>query len=361
MASIRDVARAAGVSTATVARVLNGSAAPVSEALTERVRQAVADLDYVPNGVAASLSRGRTQLLGLLVSDISNPFTAQVARGLEDEAARHGYLVLVGSSDWDPAREADLLGSFAKRTVDGVALLSSSGENEGVHRLIRTGVPVVFVDRRPDDAAGIPMIRTDSLTAAHEAVQYLIGLGHRDLAMISGPPTMPTAALRVAGFRTACAEVGLTVREECVRQGFLGIEGGYTAMNEVLALEPRPTAVFSFNNMLAIGALRALREQDVHLPDDLSLVTFDDTDLFPFVDPPITAIAQPAYQIGAEAGHMLFQLLDGDRSHPLQDVVLPTEFRIRNSCASPPCPSTKDIDHRGDLTALKPSATATAT
>ncbi|RJQ87647.1 LacI family DNA-binding transcriptional regulator [Amycolatopsis panacis] len=333
MVSIRDVAKAAGVSTATVARVLNGGT-PVSPDRTERVLRAVRELDYVSNGVAASLSRGRTGLLGLLVSDIANPFTAQVARGLEDVAVRHGYQVLIASSDFDSAREAQVLASFARRTVDAVALLSSSGAGEGVSRLIRNRIPTVFVDRRPPDLDEIPLVRTDSLSAAREAVRHLIDLGHTDLGMISGPAGMPTAAQRLAGFREACETAGLTVRPECVREGFLGTQGGLAAMREVLDLAVRPTAVFSFNNVLAIGALQAVRERGVRIPADLSLVTFDDTDLFPFVDPPITAIEQPAYDIGSEAGKLLFARLEGDETGGA-DVVLPTRFHIRGSCDRP--------------------------
>ena len=333
MTSIRDVARHAGVSTATVARVLSGRT-PVSDDLAARVQRAVTELRYVPNGVARSLSRGRTHLLGLLVSDIANPFSAQVARGLEDEAARSGYHVLVGSTDFDPDRESELLAAFAARTVDAVALLSSSGATEAMQRLQDTQMPLVFVDRRPANEVRAPLIRTDSLTAAHDAVGYLIGLGHRDLAMISGPAIFTTASQRLQGFRVACQEAGLAVREECVREGFLGVEGGYQATREVLALTPRPTALFSFNNMLAVGALRALRETSVAVPADLSLITFDDMDLFPFVDPPITAIAQPAYQIGAEAARTLISTLSGDQFVP-REVVLPTVFRSRSSCAPP--------------------------
>jgi LacI family transcriptional regulator len=313
--------------------VLSGHT-PVSEELAARVHHSISELRYVPNGVARSLSKGRTFLLGLLVSDIANPFSAQVARGLEDTAAQHGYHVLVGSSDFEPEREDQLLASFAARTVDAVALVAASGTTAAMRRLVDTQIPLVFVDRHPGDSIKAPLIRSDSLSAAHDAVAYLIGLGHWDLAMISGPPTLPTAAQRLQGFRTACAEAGLELRRECVREGFLGVDGGYRATREVLALEPRPTALFSFNNMLAVGALRALREAGVSVPTDISLITFDDMDLFPFVDPPITAIAQPAYQIGSEAARMLVSLLAGDAFVP-REVLLPTEFRQRDSCAPP--------------------------
>jgi DNA-binding LacI/PurR family transcriptional regulator len=333
MTSIRDVASRAGVSTATVARVLNGRA-NVSDELANRVKQAVAELHYVPNGVARSLSRGQTHLLGLLVSDIANPFAGQVARGLEDEATKSGYHVLVGSSDFDPERESELLGSFAARTVDAVALLSARGATSAMQQLMDTQMPLVFVDRRPNGDSTAPVIRTDNVTAAQHAVQYLIGLGHRDLAMISGPPTLPTASQRLQGFRTACRDAGLEVREECIREGFLGVDGGGLAMHQVLALRPRPTAVFSFNNLLAVGALGALREKNVSVPEDLSLVTFDDMELFPYIDPPVTAIAQPAYRIGVEAARALIGLLSGDR-FTAREVVLPSEFRQRKSCAPP--------------------------
>lgn len=334
MTSIRDVAERAGVSTATVARVLSGTT-PVSDELASRVKDAIAELRYVPNGVARSLSRGQTRLLGLLVSDIANPFVAQVARGLEDEAAKHGYHVLVGSSDFDLDRESQLLASFAARTVDAVALLSARGATPAMEQLIDTGMPLVFVDRRPSDDVKAPVIRTDNEAAAHDAVRYLIELGHTDLAMMSGPGTLPTASKRVQGFREALAEAGLTLRDDCLREGFLGIEGGRQGMREILALKRRPTAVFSFNNLLTVGALGALRDAHVTVPGDLSLVTFDDMDLFPFVDPPITAIAQPAYRIGVEAGRALIGLLSGDAFVP-REIVLPTEFRQRASCAPPP-------------------------
>jgi LacI family transcriptional regulator len=332
MTGIRDVAAKAGVSTATVTRVLGGRT-PVSDQLAARVRQAIADLDYVPNSVARSLSRGKTSLLGLLVSDIANPFASQVARGLEDEGTKHGYHVLVGSSDFDFEREVELLDSFAARTVDAVALLSARGGTPSMDTLVKSGLPLVFVDSRPEASANAPVIRTDNLAAAHDAVRYLIELGHRDLAMISGPSSLPTASQRLLGFMTACREAGIQVRHECVREGFLGVEGGYRAMLEVLNLAPMPTAVFSFNNMLAIGALRALREQGLSVPDDLSFVTFDDMELFPYVDPPITAIAQPAYQIGVEAGRALLGLLSGVPVAP--ETVLPCDFRQRASCAPP--------------------------
>lgn len=335
MASIRDVAALAGVSTATVARVLRGTA-PVSEALARRVKWAVSELDYVPNAVARGLSRGRSNLVGLLVPDISNPFFAEVTRGLEEVAAQHDYHVLVSSSDLHAERESELVRVFESRTVDAVAFTPSATTAPHLRRLRKAGVPLAFVDRRVTDVAA-PTVRTDNKAAAHQAVRYLLELGHRRIAMLGGPPAFATAVERLEGFTAAMREAGVRVGKGLVRQGFLGIDGGYQAMASVLDTRPRPTAVFSFNNLLAVGALGALRDRGVRVPEGISLVTFDDMSLFPYVDPPITAIAQPAYEMGVETGRLLFAMLDRpDRTaEDYRDIVLPTDFRIRASCAPP--------------------------
>jgi len=327
------VAARAGVSTATVARVLRDSG-QVSDELTAKVRAAVRELNYVPNAVARSLSQGRTRLLGLLVPDISNPFFAELARGLEDAAVAAGHHVLVGSSDLDPERERQLAAAFESRTVDGVAITASAPDATHLRKLADTGMPIVLIDRRMPGVSA-PAVLTDNRDAARRAVEYLAGLGHRDIAMISGPPAFETAAERVAGFRDGCAAAGVEVRPDRLREGYLGIEGGHKAMREILALRDRPTAVLSFNNLIAVGALGALREDGVAVPRDLSFLTFDDMSLFPYVDPPITAIAQPAYQMGTDAGRILLDLVDGD-SGAGRDVVLKTGFYLRDSCAAPP-------------------------
>ncbi len=332
MTGIRDVARRAGVSTATVARVLRDSP-QVSRELSDRVREAVAELGYVPNVVARSLSQGRTRLLGLLVPDISNPFFAEVARGMEDGAVTRGYHVLIGSSDLNADRERQFISSFKARLLDAIAITPSASDAAHLKQLAVGGMPLVFVDRRLPGVRA-PAVRTDNANAAEQAVRHLVRLGHRDIAMISGPPSFETAAERVAGFRAACRQTGIRIRRSCLRQGYLGIEGGHKAMREILALRPRPTAVFSFNNLLTVGALGALREDKVRVPTELSLLTFDDMSLFPYVDPPITAIAQPGYQMGQQTAYLLLKTLENPAATH-HDVVLPTDLRIRMSCAPP--------------------------
>ncbi|HEX6500860.1 MAG TPA: LacI family DNA-binding transcriptional regulator [Micromonosporaceae bacterium] len=339
MVGIRDVARHSQVSTATVARVLRGSG-QVSEELTRRVLAAVEELGYVPNAVARSLTRGRTHLVGLVVPDISNPYFAEVARGLEDEAVKHGYHVLIGSSDLNTNRESELVSAFEARTVDAVVITPTTADPEQIGRLLRRRIPVVFVDRHLPQVPA-PAVLTDNADAVRRAVDHLIELGHRDIAMISGPEHFETAADRVEGFRAAYRAHHRRIRRGHLQQGHLGVSGGQAAMRELLATRPRPTACVSFNNLLTIGALTALREAKVAVPHEMSLISFDDLRLFALVDPPITAIAQPAYDMGAKAAELVFRMLDGEEIDA-ETTILPTDFRLRASCA-PPLVSTSSV------------------
>jgi LacI family transcriptional regulator len=332
VASIRDVARRAGVSTATVTRVLQ-QRGYVSDDARARVLTAVNDLDYVPNAVARSLTYGRSRLLGLLVPDITNPFFAELAQGVEDRVAESGYHALIATSHLDPDRERQFVAAFENRTLAAVAMTSSSGDSGHIERLVRSGMPVVFIDRRPRGLQA-PLVRVDNRAAAAQAVRYLVGLGHRDIAMLTGPATFETASQRLSGFRAAMRAAGLPIRRGRVRAGHLEIDGGYEGMREVLRLSPRPTAVFSFNNLLTVGALAALREEGVPVPEALSLATFDDMTLFPYTDPPITALAQPAYQMGSAAAELMLDALE-NHAQVRQDRLFHAEFRVRGSCAAP--------------------------
>lgn len=303
MAGIREVAARAGVSTATVARVLRDTG-QVSEELADRVRRAIAELDYIPNAVASSLSRGRSGLIGLLVPDIANPFYAEVARGLEDYAAARGDHVMMCSSDLHAEREASLTRAFEARMVDAVAYTPSGAEAPHLRRLQAAGTPLVYIDRPADDVAA-PTIGIDNAAAAERATRYLLDLGHRRIAMVLGPEAFASSRDRLRGYRQAMRDARVPVRRGLVRQGYLGVEGGVTVVDDLLELTPRPTAILSFNNLLAVGALGALRDHGVRIPDDISLLTFDEMTLFPYVDPPVTVIAQPAYRIGSEAGRVL--------------------------------------------------------
>jgi len=335
MVGIRQIAERAEVSTATVNRVIRGNG-PVSPERRKRVLAAIAELDYVPNAAARALTRGRSNLLGLFVPDIANPFYAQVAKGLEDRAAEDGFRCVISSSDFDPARELELMTMYRDGTLAGLAISPlGSAADLGLQKQ-GARVPHVFIDRRADGSAA-PLVGTSNRATAREAVSSLLEQGHRRIAMISGPRNFETAAQRIAGYQDALRRYGAPVEPGLVLQGYIGERGGREAMEAVLDQEPRPTAVFSFNNLLTIGALAAVRARGVRMPDELSLVTFDDMSLFAYVDPPITAIAQPSYDIGRAAADLLVRRLEGDE-RATGDITLPARLIGRGSTA-PPAPA----------------------
>ncbi|GAA0993891.1 LacI family DNA-binding transcriptional regulator [Acrocarpospora macrocephala] len=334
MAGIRDVARLAGVSTATVTRALRDEAS-VTTATKARVKAAAARLGYVPSAAARALSQGRSNLLGLFVPDIVNPFYAQVAQGLEDRAAEARYHCVITSSHLNPERERHLVTSFQDGTLAGLAITTVGADEAFTSALKGKRAPLVLVDRR---ARGIeaPLVRTDNRKASREAVGRLLAMGHTRIAMISGPRDFDTASQRLSGFRLAHRDAGRPLIEDLVRHGHLGEAGGFTAMNELLAMAPRPTAVFCFNNLITVGALKAIRAAGLKIPTDISVLAFDDMTLFPLVEPPITAIAQPAYEMGREAADLLLRQIDGETALP--DIVLPATLIMRDSLAPPAFP-----------------------
>lgn len=330
---VRDVARLAGVSTATVIRALRKSGYVAAETRI-RVQRAVDVLGYTPNAMASALSSGKSNLIGLSVPDIANPFYASVAQGLEDEAAEHGFHCLVASSHLIPARERQFVNAFKSGMLAGIVLTTTGSDPELVEALRRTPLPFVFVDRRAH-GFDAPLVRTNSREVSRAAVAKLIDFGHTRIGMLAGPRDFDTTSERINGFRDALDDAGIRFEKELVRVGHLEESGGREAMSELLAMDAPPTAVFSFNNLLTVGALSALSDAGIRLPDDLSLVSFDDMSLFPFVDPPISAIAQPAAEMGKAAARILISLLRGEKP-PTSDVVLDSTILARQSWGEPP-------------------------
>lgn len=333
MVGVRDVARLAGVSTATVARVLSEST-NVTPETRDKVQRAVSILGYTPNAMARALTSGRSSLLGLFVPDIANPFYSAVAQGLEDEAANLGFHCLIASSHLIPDRERQFVTTLKSGMLAGLAMTTTGSDPGLLDALRKTPLPVVFVDRRPH-GFDAPLVRTNNQEVAREAVARLIGMGHRRIGMLAGPADFDTTAERIAGLRQAMDDARIPFESELIRLGHLEERGGREAMQEILDLTKRPTAVFSFNNLLTVGALSALRDRGIRMPDDLSLVSFDDMSLFPFVDPPLTAIAQPASEMGRVAARTLLALLNGEHVET-QDVVLPSTLIERGSWGPPP-------------------------
>ena len=329
MATIRDVAKRAGVAPITVSRVINNSGY-VNEKTRARVEAAIADLGYVPNVLARSLRSRRTGTLGLILTDISNPFWTTVARGVEDAASDAGFNVILCNTDESEVEQDKYLHVLMQKQVDGVLLVPARSAVEPIKFIQSQNTSVVVLDRRiPNSQTDV--VRCDSEGGAYQLTSLLLSLGHRRIAMLSGPRGVSTAEDRVAGYRRALAEAGVDVDAAPVCYGEFSLQSGYAMTLQVLARTPRPSALFAGNNFIAIGALRALRDTGLRVPEDLALVGFDDLPADLVVDPFLTVAAQPAYEMGRQATELLLARLSEEAPAAYQEIVLPTEIVVRQS------------------------------
>ncbi|HOU14825.1 MAG TPA: LacI family DNA-binding transcriptional regulator [Anaerolineae bacterium] len=329
MTTIREVAKRAGVAPITVSRVINNSGY-VNEKTRARVEAAIADLGYVPNVLARSLRSRRTGTLGLILTDISNPFWTTVARGVEDAASDAGFNVILCNTDESEAEQDKYLHVLMQKQVDGVLLVPARSAVEPIKFIQSQNTSVVVLDRRiPNSQTDV--VRCDSEGGAYQLTRLLLSLGHRRIAMLSGPQGVSTAEDRVTGFRRALADAGANVDAAPVYYGKFSLESGYDLTLQALARTPRPSALFAGNNFIAIGALRALRDAGLRVPEDLALVGFDDLPADLVVDPFLTVAAQPAYEMGRQATELLLARLSEEAPAAYQEIVLPTEIVVRGS------------------------------
>ncbi|GAB3212917.1 LacI family DNA-binding transcriptional regulator [Marinactinospora thermotolerans] len=327
MATIKDVARAAGVSTATVSRVLNDHPSVTAES-RERVLAAVERLAYHPNAAARTLRSADVTTLGLVIGDVLNPFFTELARAVEDEARAHGYYVITGNADEDPRRQDEYLDILLEQRVAGLLLCPTDRVSPLVEEVVRRGRPIVLIDRSID-GLDLPVVRSDNATATRELVDHLVALGHRRIAIISGPTSLVTGRERLAAFRAALAAHGLEVADRDVRIGDFQTASGVAAMGELMERPDPPTAVFAADNLMALGALRWVRDRGLRPGSDIGLASFDDLPWFEFVDPPITAVRQQTEEMGRAAVRELIALLNG---RPARSRTLPCQLVIRGSC-----------------------------
>ncbi len=329
MATIRDVAKRAGVAPITVSRVINHSGY-VNEQTRARVEAAIADLGYLPNVLARSLRSRRTNTLGLILTDISNPFWTTVARGVEDAASDAGFNVILCNTDESVVEQDKYLHVLVQKQVDGVLLVPARSAVEPVKFVQSQNTPVVVLDRRIPNSQ-TDAVRCDSEDGAYQLTRLLLSLGHRRIAMLSGPRGVSTAEDRVAGYRRALLEAGVEVDTALVYYGEFSLESGYAMTGQMLARTPRPSALFAGNNFIAIGALRALRDAGLRVPEDIALVGFDDLPADLVVDPFLTVAAQPAYEMGRQATELLLARLSEEAPAVYQEIVLPTTIVVRRS------------------------------
>jgi LacI family transcriptional regulator len=332
VATARDIAQAAGVSTSTVSHVLNGTRW-VSSELRERVIAAADALGYEPDALARSLRIRRSNTIGLLISDIANPFFTAVVRGVQDVLQARGYALIVSNSDEDPEKEAAYLRVLKSRRVDGIILAPAGVDHPYLARLARSAFPLVFLDREVHGLAVAAAI-LDNRRAARDAMDHLLRLGHRRIALVAGHPQISSTGERIAGYRAALESAGLEYDDRLVESGGSRIGEARSAVEKLLGLDPRPTAIFVTNNLMTIGAMAGIRSSDLRVPIDISLCAIDDFNWADVFEPRLTTVAQPTYELGRVAADLVLRRIAGDLDTATARVVLPGHLIIRDSTAA---------------------------
>jgi LacI family transcriptional regulator len=334
--TIRDVALHCGVSPMTVSRVINGNARVRAET-RRRVEEAISSLGYVPNHLARGLTRQKTGALGLIVPDFADPFFTLILRGAEDVARRAGFRVILCNTDGDIEREDAYLEDMVAHRVEGLLIAPVSDRSRAnLRRVAQYRVPFVLVDRA---IPGIEsdLVQGDSIDGARQLVAHLVALGHRRIAHITESQEVSTARDRQCGYKEALQLAAIPFDPGLVVEAAAATtQGGYEATRCLLASEPRPSALFAVNNLVAVGAVRAVREQALDIPADIALVCFDDIELAAQLHPFLTVMAQPAETFGTLAAQLLLDRITGHVAERRRRVVLPADLIVRASCGAKP-------------------------
>ena len=330
--TIRQVAALAGVSTATVSRVLARSGR-VSPDLEERVRGAAHQLNYQPNRAARNLRARQGSTVGVLIPDIQNLFFTAIVRGIDDEVTKFGYTLLLANSDGSADRERVYLDTFRAEGVAGLLAIPSQNDERGFRQFLETGVPLVILDRTVH-LPNVDIVTVTNREGAAQAVHHLAGLGHTRIAMMAGMETHNVGSERRAGFFAGLQAAGLRSEPELIKDGGFEREAARLATFELLDLPVPPTAIFSANNTMSLGVLQALHERGLNAPADVSIVGFDDMPWQVAMQPPLTCIAQPTYDIGATAARLLLERI-AEPSRPVRRVSLETQLVVRASSGPP--------------------------
>lgn len=332
--SIKDIAAAAGVSHSTVSRALRNSPLLKPETIA-RIQKIAQEKGYTASAVARSLVTRRTQTIGVVVTTIADPFVAEVVSGIEEAANEHRYSVFLANSNAEPEREMNVVRSFAEHRVDGIVVTSSRVGALYTPMLSSMQVPIVLVNNQhPGEFVHSVMIA--NFEASRQATDLLVELGHRRIAYLGDRFGYQSDSERFAGYREALDCAGLPFAPELVSHGDGRPEGGYEAMKKLLALPDPPTAVFCYNDMSALGALKAIREAGLRVPRDISVVGFDDLFVAEYAEPPLTTVRQPRRQMGRLAAEILLKLIEGEQADEI--IRVPGELVLRQSTAPPPCP-----------------------
>ena len=331
--TLKEVGAHAGVSAMTISRVINGRPG-ISVETRLRVEEAIAVLNYIPNRIARGLIAQNTRTIGLIVPDVVNPFFGPVVRGAENAARRAGYRVLLCNSESDLRLEQEYIKDLMSHRVEGLLIAPVSDHSRhNLFPLLRGEFPLVLLDRTLPQS-DCDSVVCDSASGARRLVEHLIKVGHRNIAHLTDTDDTSTGSDRLSGYQQALTSAGIPYREELVFRTTVDQIGGYRATQQVLALGPPPTVIFAVNNMTVVGAMQALRERNLLVPQEMGLVCFDDVEHLAVLSPFLTVVSQPAETLGSLGAQLLFERISGKAGRRSRRVVLQTDIIIRQSCCS---------------------------
>lgn len=310
--TMEDIARMANVSKATVSRVINDKSEGVGEKTRQRIKEIIEETEYNPNLLARGMATSKSKTIGLVIPDITNPFFPELVKAVESCASRGGYTVFLCNTDDSVEKEETTIENFITKRVDGIILTSACKFATKIHhRLRKYNMPCVLLDRTLEDFAYTAAVYIDNEYAVYTATEYLIHQGHREIACIAGPSTISTSQERLSGYRSALLQHGIPYKEELVLFGKYSMESGYELTGQLLEQGHFFTGVLLGNDIMAIGAIKALRERRLRVPRDVSVIGFDNIQICTAFEPRLTTIQQPTYELGEKATHILIELLAG--------------------------------------------------
>jgi LacI family transcriptional regulator len=351
MTSITDVAKRANVSITTVSRVLSGSSHPVSDETRSRVLEAAEALNYSPSALAQAMVTRATRIVGVIIGDATDPYFAAIVRGIEDVARRHGYLVIVCNSDRVPEIELAYLNTLNNYRVDGIIFAGGGLADEQYLEKIQQALQSIYQRGAVSVSLAKHLFSSFSVLVDNEqvirgAVDYLVGLGHRSIAYISGPELLTTTQLRLNGYKAALLAHGLRLTPEFILAGNYKYESGLSAAKTLASLPELPTAILASNDMMAIGCLVGLKTLGYRIPENISVMGVDDIATTQFVDPPLTTISLPLYELGARGMENLISLRHNGLT-AYEAVTLAHKLVVRESTAPPGGQGSKGARERG--------------
>lgn len=329
--TIKEVAKKANTSVATVSRVINKSGF-VSEKLKNQVIKSIKKLNYHPNAVAKSLKNEKTYMIGLLISDITNPFFSSIVKAVENTLNKEGYTVILCNTAEDINKEKKYLKELMGRQIDGLIVSAVSDQGDHFQSLIEDHLPLVFVNRTPNGLKTKNAVLTDNKKGGFMATDYLIKLGHSRVGAILGPDTKNTGRERKKGYLKALVENGIDINESIIKVGDFSLRSGYYLIKELINMDMPPSAVFIANNQMTLGAIEGLKNLHIKIPEEISIVGFDYSQWMRVVEPKITTVVQQSYQLGKESANKLLSIIEGQGEQEGSFIkILPPEFMSGNS------------------------------